>query len=58
MFDRLYRYKARNSLSSWEETITSLLTGEADAPVANGSPVGAPTTARLRITNIPDDPEP
>lgn len=58
VFDRLYRYKARNSLSSWEETITSLLTGEADAPVANGSPVGAPTTARLRITNIPDDPEP
>lgn len=58
VFDRLYRYKARNSLSSWEEAITSLLAGEADAPVANRSPVGAPATARLRITNIPDDPEP
>lgn len=58
VFDRLYRYKARNSLSSWEEAITQLLAGEADAPVANGSAVGAPATARLRITNIPDDPEP
>jgi hypothetical protein len=58
VFDRLYRYKARNSLSSWEEAITALLAGEADAPVVNGSPVGAPATARLRITNIPDDPEP
>jgi hypothetical protein len=58
VFDRLYRYKARNSLSTWEEAITQLLAGEADAPVANRSPVGAPTTARLRITNIPDDPEP
>ncbi len=54
VFDRLYRYKARNSLSSWEEAITELLAGEADAPVANGRPVGAPATERLRITNIPD----
>ena len=58
VFDRLYRYKARNSLSSWEETITSLLSGEADAPAANGGPVDAPTPARLRITNIPDEPAP
>ncbi len=58
VFDRLYRYKARNSLSSWEETISALLAGEADAPVANGSPVGAPGTARMRITNIPDEPVP
>jgi hypothetical protein len=56
VFDRLYRYKARNSLSSWEEAITALLAGEADAPAANGSPVGAPGTSRLRITNIPDEP--
>jgi hypothetical protein len=58
VFDRLYRYKARNSMSSWEEAITQLLAGEADAPAASGSPVGAPATARLRITNIPDEPEP
>jgi hypothetical protein len=58
VFDRLYRYKARNSLSSWEEAITSLLAGEADAPIPNASRVGAPTTTRLRITNIPDGPEP
>jgi len=55
VFDRLYRYKARNSLSSWEEVITRLLAGEADAPAANGGPP-APSPGRLRITNIPDEP--
>jgi Family of unknown function (DUF6084) len=53
VFDRLYRYKARNSLSSWEEVVTRLLAGEADAPVEPGLRVPSPT--RLRITNIPDD---
>jgi hypothetical protein len=59
VFDRLYRYKARHSLSSWEEAITQLLAGEADAPVANGgAALGAvPSAERLRFTNIPD-PEP
>ena len=47
---------SRNSLSSWEEAITRLLAGEPDAAEANGGPAVAP--ARLRITNIPDDPQP
>lgn len=54
VFDRLYRFKARNSLSSWEETITRLLAGEADAPVPNGSGAPVPAAGMLRITNIPD----
>ena len=53
VFDRLYRYKARNSLSTWEEVITSLLAGEADAPAAAGLGTLSPT--RLRITNIRDE---
>lgn len=58
VFDRLYRYRARNSLSSWEEAITLLLAGEPDAVDANGGPGSAPSAGRLRITNIPDDPAP
>jgi Family of unknown function (DUF6084) len=58
VFDRLYRYKARNALGSWEETITRLLAGEADAPVANGGPPVEPAANRLRFTNIPDDASP
>jgi hypothetical protein len=57
VFDRLYRYKARHSLASWEEAVTELLAGEADAPLANGGPGSTPAAARLRFTNIPD-PEP
>jgi Family of unknown function (DUF6084) len=53
VFDRLYRYKARNSLSTWEEVITHLLAGEADAPAAAGLETPSPT--RLRITNIRDE---
>jgi Family of unknown function (DUF6084) len=53
VFDRLYRYKARNSLSTWEEVVTRLLAAEADAPSAAG--LGAPSPARLRITNIRDE---
>jgi hypothetical protein len=53
VFDRLYRYKARNSLSTWEEVVTSLLAGEADAPSGGGP--GAPSPTRLRITNIRDE---
>ncbi|HEX6493098.1 MAG TPA: DUF6084 family protein [Candidatus Dormibacteraeota bacterium] len=58
VFDRLYRYRARNSLSTWEEAITALLAGEPDAADANGGPASAPGAARWRITNIPDDPAP
>ena len=58
VFDRLYRYKARNALGSWEETITRLLAGEADAPEAYGGLAGTPASNRLRFTNIPDDPVP
>ncbi|MGH7747252.1 MAG: DUF6084 family protein [Candidatus Dormibacteria bacterium] len=54
VFDRLYRYKARNALGTWEETITHLLAGEADAPVSNGGPPAEPAANRLRFTNIPD----
>jgi hypothetical protein len=57
VFDRLYRYKARHSLASWEEAVTQLLAGEADAPEAYGGLAGTPAAARLRFTNIPD-PEP
>jgi hypothetical protein len=57
VFDRLYRYKARHSLASWEEAVTQLLAGEADAPDADGGPAAIPAAARLRFTNIPD-PEP
>lgn len=53
VFDRLYRYRARNSLGNWEETISALLEGEPDTAPANGSATPAP---RLRITNIPDEP--
>jgi hypothetical protein len=53
VFDRLYRYKARNSLSTWEEVVTRLLAGEPDAPAVTGG--WTPSSARLRITNIPDD---
>jgi Family of unknown function (DUF6084) len=54
VFDRLYRYKARHSLASWEEAVTRLLAGEADAPEAYGGLAGTPAVARLRFTNIPD----
>ncbi|HEX3605810.1 MAG TPA: DUF6084 family protein [Candidatus Dormibacteraeota bacterium] len=54
VFDRLYRYKARNSLGTWEDTITALLAGEADAPTPNGGPLAEPSVGRWRITNIPD----
>ena len=57
VFDRLYRYKARHSLASWEEAVTRLLAGEADAPETYGGLAGTPAVARLRFTNIPD-PEP
>jgi hypothetical protein len=58
VFDRLYRYRARNALGSWEEAITRLLAGEADAPLVNGGPPVEPAANRLRFTNIPDDPAP
>jgi Family of unknown function (DUF6084) len=58
VFDRLYRYRARHSLSSWEEAITHLLAAEPDALDANGGPESAPSATRWRITNIPDDPAP
>jgi Family of unknown function (DUF6084) len=58
VFDRLYRYRARNSLSTWEEAITQLLAGEPDAADADGGPASAPAAGRLRFTNIPDDPAP
>jgi hypothetical protein len=54
VFDRLYRYRARNALGSWEEAITQLLAGEADAPLGNGGPPTEPAANRLRFTNIPD----
>jgi len=53
VFDRLYRFKARNSMSSWEEAITCLLDGQADDVAANGTIDPKPIT-RLRFTNIPD----
>jgi hypothetical protein len=53
VFDRLYRYKARRSLGSWEEAITELLGDEPETAPVNGS---AKPVTRLRITNIPDAP--
>lgn len=53
VFDRLYRYRARRSLGTWEEAITELLAGEPEGAPANGSPK---PVERLRFTNIPDEP--